>query len=479
MLTKTLRATLLGTALVAAPIAAATLSAQTAQVQAAPMLQSFAPLVEAAKPAVVTVATKSAMMASGQPDPRLPPGMQVPPGMEDFFERFFGDRPGQPGPAPRAPRQGIGSGFIIDSAGVIVTNNHVIDGAEEVTVILDDGTEHEATLVGRDTRVDIAVLRIEAEGLPTVEWGDSDAVRVGDWALAIGNPLGLDGTVTAGIVSARGRDINSGPYDDYLQVDVAINRGNSGGPLFDLNGKVIGVNTAIISPTGGNVGLGFSIPSAQAQEIVADLLENGTVERGWIGVSIQTLDEEIAQSLGLPGTSGALVAEVVPDSPAEAAGLRAGDVILGFADSVVDEVRDLTRAVAAWEAGVDADITVWRDGSDQVLSIRPALLETADAGSPARVLPAGVADVPELGLTLEATGDDRVAVREVAPGTSAEESGLRPGDVILSVNQTLIDAPEAVKPVLAEAREKDRPTVLVLVERDGARRFVTLELAST
>ncbi|MEM9778809.1 MAG: Do family serine endopeptidase, partial [Pseudomonadota bacterium] len=386
--TSPLKALLLAGAVALAPMAA------TAQTPLVP-LQSLAPLVNEVKPAVVTI------RVSGEVERRSQSSM--PPEMEEFMERFFGGQPGFPSQRERAPRmqQGMGSGFIVESGGVVVTNNHVVDGADEITVILDDGTEYEAELVGSDTRVDIAVLRIEAEDLPTVTWGDSDAVQVGDWAVAIGNPLGLNGTVTAGIVSARGRDINSGPYDDYLQVDAAINRGNSGGPLFDVAGQVIGVNTAILSPSGGNIGLGFAIPSEQAQDIVADLIEDGSVERGWIGVAIQPLSRDIADTLGLDATLGALVAEVTPNSPAAEAGLRSGDVILRFNDDAVEELRDLTRAVADAPVGGAASIDIWRNAGVQTLEIRPALLETAGLEGGAPALPAGMVDVPELGLTLD------------------------------------------------------------------------------
>ncbi|MEM8788749.1 MAG: Do family serine endopeptidase [Pseudomonadota bacterium] len=448
-----LKATLLAGAIALAPLAA----------PAAPLvnLQSFAPLVEAVEPAVVTVTVSGA---------RRDARTDMAPELEEFMERFFRDRP-EFRDTPERPRRGIGSGFIIDADGIIVTNNHVVAGADDITVVLSDGTELEAELVGRDTRIDIAVLRVQSGApLPTVEWGDSDTIAVGDWAIAIGNPLGLNGTVTAGIVSARGRDINSGPYDDFLQVDAAINRGNSGGPLFDVEGRVIGVNTAIISPSGGNVGLGFAIPAAQAQDIVADLLDDGVVERGWIGVSIQPVTRAIADSLGLETAQGALVADIVPGSPAETAGLRPGDVILGFGDTAITQLRDLTRGVAAAEIGADRPLEIWRAGRAQVLTITPDLLAAADAGTPARVLPAGAVDLPELGLTLETDGTALVVAQ--APG----DSGLRPGDRLVSLNQTPADDPAALRNAVAEAQRENRDSVLILVDRDGARRFVTLPL---
>ncbi|MSU88723.1 Do family serine endopeptidase [Rhodobacteraceae bacterium 2CG4] len=470
---KSLKSVLLAGAVAVAPLA--TLPAMPALAQAPAAMQSFAPLVEAAKPAVVGVVTEIDAVPEAN-------GIQgfgnMPPEMEEFMRRFFPEermpRPDMPGQA----RRGLGSGFIIDKSGVIVTNNHVVAGASKVNVVLDDGTEYEAEVVGTDDRIDIAVLRIETDrDLPTVEWGESDAVRVGDWALAIGNPLGLDGTVTAGIVSARGRDINSGPYDDYLQVDAAINQGNSGGPLFDLNGKVIGVNTAILSTSGGNIGLGFAIPAVQAQMIVADLLDDGKVERGWIGVSIQPVDRDIAESLGLEAAKGALVAEVMPDSPAKAAGLQPGDVILGFNGKDVNEVRDLTRAVAASEIDADAKIEIWRGDEARTLEIRPALLETASAEAPAPAAGPANLDLPDLGLGLEST-ERGVAVASVEPGSAAAEQGIRPGDVILSVDRTEVPDSAAVTEAIETAKENKRENVLLLVERDGTRRFLTLSLTS-
>ena len=469
----TLKAALLGSTLALSPLAG--IAALTDIAQAEVMLQSFAPLVDEAKPAVVTVRTSG---RSGPQQMEMPRSFRGNPEMEEFFERFFGQPfPGGPEAPDMPPRraQGLGSGFIVDPSGVIVTNNHVVEGAEDITVILDDGTELQAELVGRDSKIDLAVLRVQAgHDLPTLAWGDSDTVRVGDWALAIGNPLGLDGTVTVGIVSSLGRDINSGPYDDFIQVDAAINRGNSGGPLFDLAGNVVGVNTAIISPSGGNVGLGFAIPANQAREIVAELLEDGMVERGWIGVSIQRISPDIANSLGLDGTLGALVADVVAGSPAEKAGLVPGDVILAFEDTEIEDLRDLTTAVARADVGEEATMTLWRNGKDVEVTIAPALMETAALGEP--VSRTGGTYIPELGLAL-AQGDEGVVIDEIEAGTAAADSGLREGDTILSINQTQITDASAARDVIEQAKANDRDTVLVLVARDGARRFVTLDLA--
>lgn len=340
-------------------------ASQPAPVQAAApaaVLPSFAPLVKATRPAVVTIKTTGSS----------PKGQQIDPQMREFMERFFGREFGQNGQQRSGPRpQGLGSGFVVGANGTIVTNNHVVEGSDEITVVLSDGEELNATLIGSDPKTDLAVLRVQAgRALPTVPWGNSDRVSVGDWAIAIGNPFGLGGTVTAGIVSARGRDIRSGPYDDFLQVDTSINRGNSGGPLFDQTGNVIGVNTAIFSPSGGSVGIGFAIPANQAREVVADLIENGSVERGWLGVSIQPVTEEIAAAIGLDEAKGALIADVVNGGPAQDGGLRRGDVILTFGATPIDKVRDLTRTVADTDPGTSKKVRVLRKGSEETLTIR-------------------------------------------------------------------------------------------------------------
>ena len=351
-----------GALAVAAPLALQHSGPATA---AAPsvVLPSFAPLVKATQPSVVTIQVKGTAERIANNGPQ-----QVDPQMREFMERFFGRDPFN-GPKRQRPGQrrsqptGLGSGFIINGDGLVVTNNHVIDNADEITVILQGGEELTAELVGKDPKTDLAVLRIDAgRVLPSVPWGNSDSVEVGDWAIAIGNPFGFGGTVTAGIVSARGRDIRSGPYDDFLQVDASINRGNSGGPLFDQLGSVIGVNTAIFSPSGGNVGIGFAIPSNQAREIVADLIKNGSVERGWLGVSIQPVTPEIADAIGLDDAKGAMIAEVTDNGPAKKGGLKRGDVILGFGAADIGTVKDLTRAVADTDPGTRTQVKVWRKG---------------------------------------------------------------------------------------------------------------------
>ncbi len=431
-------------------------------------LPSFAPLVKEVGPSVVTVTTEG---RSRTVDRRSSPQM------EEFFRRFG---PGMPRFEERRsrPQRGIGSGFIIEEDGIIVTNNHVIDGADEITVRLSDGREFEAELLGRDDKVDLAVLKIEASDLPALAWGESDEIEVGDWTVAIGNPFGLGGTVTTGIVSARGRDIGSGPYDDYIQVDAAINKGNSGGPLFDLEGNVIGVNTMIYSPSGGNIGLGFAIPAEQASVIVEDLIDDGAVERGWIGVRIQPVTDDIAESLGLPSAEGALVAEVTADSPAEAAGLRAGDVIRTFDGNDVEELRDLTRTVAASEIGASVTMEVWREGALTDVTIAPALLESASLTLPERRETATALGLELRTLTreeAEALGiDSGLLITGVDERGAAAETRLRPGDLVLEVNQRPLNSASELEEVVAAAREDGRETVLLQVMREGNRRFLTL-----
>src|SRR5271170_777899 len=344
---------------------------------------SFADLAAKLLPAVVNVSsTQSAqpkVAQGGQPGgPQAGPEIPMfPPGSP--FEQFFKDflnrgRPGQQGEGQARPEhraQSLGSGFIVDASGLVVTNNHVIDGADEISVSLQDNTTLKAELVGRDETGDIALLRVKADKpLPTVEFGDSNTSRVGDWVLAIGNPFGLGGTVTAGIVSARSRDIRQGPYDDVIQTDAAINKGNSGGPLFNMDGKVIGINTAIFSPSGGSIGIGFAIPASLAQPVVAQLKDHGRVERGLLGVQIQPVTDEIASSLSLGSASGALVAQVEPDSSALKAGIQSGDVIRSVDGKSIDTVRDLTRTIGAAEPGSTVKIALVRDGKDMTVQAK-------------------------------------------------------------------------------------------------------------
>lgn len=448
----------------------------------------FADLVAKVSPAVVNIATTHHIAADqGAPAPEMP--FHFPPGspFEQFFKHYFdrgmGDQ-GQGG-VPREARA-LGSGFIIDAEGHVVTNNHVIDGADAITVTLEDGTELDATLVGTDPSTDLALLKVDAsKPLPFVTWGESDDVRVGDWVLAVGNPFGLGGTVTAGILSARGRDIGNGPLDDYLQIDAPINQGNSGGPTFDEDGRVIGVNSAIFSPSGGSVGIGFAVPSDLAKDVVADLMEDGKVERGWFGVQIQEVSPDIAEGLGMSEPHGALVASVMPDSPAAASGVQAGDVVVRYDGKEIAKMRDLPRLVATTPAGTEVEIVVLRDGRERTLDTtivaRTPPTEVASADAEARP-----ADTATLGLAL-APVDDRarqrfglredargVLVVDVDPSGPAAGIGLRPGDLIVQVAQDRVATPDDVRQAVDAAIEAKRSTVLLLVERDGNALFVAV-----
>ncbi|WP_158512546.1 Do family serine endopeptidase [Candidatus Endolissoclinum faulkneri] len=438
---------------------------------------SFAELVNKAKPAVVTILTKTTTNSgapppiTGQQVPDLPPGHPL----HDFFDKFFGGWP--PMGQPQQPRDshGLGSGFIVDPSGTIVTNNHVIDGAEEIKVLLDDGTELEATLNGRDSNTDVAVLKVSSnKPLPTVPWGNSDMLEVGDWVIAIGNPFGLGGTVTSGIVSARGRDIHAGPYDDFIQIDAAINRGNSGGPLFNIDGQVVGMNTAIFSPNGANIGLGFSVPSNQARAVVSEILEHGAVERGFIGVRIQPITADIATSLGLLSNKGALVADVDPSGPAGQGGLKVGDVILRCGKIKIEEVRDLTRAIANTDPGNQITLIVWRYGREREIKIRVNIYPKDDqlAQATTGISDSTVIKVPNLGITLSDEPQGAV-ILSVSPD-SAEE--LRPGDIITAVGQDKVSKSRQVSEAINRAKSRNDKLVLLLVRRGDQQHYVTLQL---
>ncbi len=439
-------------------------------------LPSFSDVVKQAKPAVVTVRVEAGQRTAGQV-----PGLPFDdPQLREFFERFFGGVPNMPGPdrddGPR--RQGLGSGFIVDPSGLIVTNNHVVENAESITVILEDGDEFEAEVIGSDDKTDLAVLRVDAgRDLPTVDWGDSEAIEVGDWVVAIGNPFGFGGTVTAGIVSARGRNLHSGPYDDFIQFDAPINRGNSGGPLFDQEGKVIGVNTAIFSPSGGNVGVGFAIPAEQARKVTAALIDEGHVERGWLGVAIQPVTDEIAESLGLDAAEGALVASVEEDGPAEEAGLRPGDVILDFGGTPIATLRDLTTAVADTQPGSEADLQVWRSGEAETVEVEVGEMPVEREARTRTGTEEPDSDLAALGLKVR-PAEGGLEVTRVDPASDAAEEGIEQGDVIVAVNQTPVRTLEELNAVLEEADQANRRSVLMLVARDGEQRFVTVQVGA-
>ena len=434
------------------------------------MQDGFADLVSGVRPAVVNVQVTRAVRPAGHSRMRWgAPGMELP----DIFGHFRSMPefaiPGRPG------AEGVGSGFIIDASGLVVTSNHVVKGADSVTVTLQDGRPLDARVVGADPKTDLALLEVDAgEALPVVEFGDSDRTRVGDWVVAVGNPFGLGGTVTAGIVSGRGRDIGSGPYDDYLQIDAPINRGSSGGPLFDRSGRVVGVNTAIFSPTGGNVGVGFAVPANLAKPVIEELRVNGTVDRGWLGVKIQSVDETMAEALGLEKAKGALVASVMTHGPAAEAGLLAGDVIVSFAGEHLDTMKDLPRIVADLDSGTEVEVGIWRDGRHATL--------TATIGVQARdaIAPAAATndDEVKLGAMLAPRGTPGkagVTIAEVAPGSLAARHGLRPGDVIVRAGSRTVSSPDDVSGAVRAAASSDKP-VLLLVERGNHRRFIAIEL---
>jgi serine protease Do len=404
--------------------------------------------------------------------------------LEQFFGRFF-DAPQQ---VPQQRRvQGQGSGFLIDPSGYIVTNNHVVDHASKIVVTTNDGRKLDATLVGHDPKTDLALIKVNGTNMPHVAFADSDSARVGDWVLAIGNPFGLGGTATAGIISARGRHIENGPYDDYLQIDAPINFGNSGGPLFNVSGQVIGINTAIFSPNGGNIGIGFAIPSSQARSVIKQLRDNGSVQRGWLGVQIQDLDDELATSVGLKNAKGALVADVVKDSPAAHAGVQAGDVITRFNDHEIDSARALSLAVADVSPSASAKVTVWRDGKSRDLSVKlgeaSKAEEVASNGPAANDTPAALGGLTLRGLTdqdrarLGMPSDVNGAlVVGVEPDSAAADKGLEPGDLITRVNQKPVSSANAAVAAL-KAAKKDKSNALLLVRRGDSQRFVALSFS--
>ncbi len=441
---------------------------------------SFADLADRLSPAVVNVSTAQYVRREGEEDI---PFEQFPPGhpFGDLFRDWLERNPDST-PAPQQTTS-LGSGFVVDSEGIIVTNYHVVAGADTVSITLTDGTVLQATLVGADEPTDIAVLRVEPEyPLTAVEFGDSDDARVGDWVMAIGNPFGLGGSVTVGIISARNRDIYSGPYDDFIQTDAAINRGNSGGPLFDMDGNVVGVNSAIISPSGGSIGIGFAVPASTANLVVSQILEFGETRRGWLGVRIQTVTPQIAESLGMDRAYGALVSSVTPGGPAEEAGIERGDVVLEFNGSDIDRMRTLPRIVSQTEVGRRVPVRVWREGHQQTVRIvlgelNETEIAALEQGNNLTVEPM-VGQLDSLGLTLaEITPGLRerfnlrqsaegVVVTSVDPNAPASQS-IRAGDMILEVERQIVRDVDDVSTRVSNAANENRDVVLFLIERGG------------
>jgi serine protease Do len=456
-----------------------------------PFAELFAQLAGRVVGVVVNISTQAPAPPpkTAQDAPQNSPG----PSLDEFFRDFFGDKS-----APGSPNSGrvasLGSGFIIDPSGLIVTNNHVIATADQITVTLSDDTTFQAQVIGRDAVTDLALLKIDAKTpLPAASWGDSGKTRVGDWVLAIGNPFGLGGTVTAGIISATARDIHSGPYDDYLQTDASINRGNSGGPMFNLAGEVIGINTAIYSPSGGSIGIGFAIPSALSQPIIEQLKATGKVERGWIGARIQPVTDDIAESVGLDKSRGAMIAAIDPGSPAAQSKLQPGDVILSYDGKPIDRSRQLPRLVAASQPDKPVKLTIWRDGKEYETELKVAALDpnrpAPPPPEPEKPKPPAAIDAFGLKLT-KLTPDLRkqfslpdrvkgVVVLEVPPNSPGAAQGLRPGDLIVGVGRAPVASPEQVPQLAAAARKAGQKKVLVRVEREGNTRFVALPVVET
>jgi serine protease Do len=451
--------------------------------------------------AVVNISTSQTVESRGAPNiPNIPNMPNIQPGspFEEFFQEFFRERRGQGDQnRERTPRRtnSLGSGFVIDPEGIVVTNNHVIADADEITVVFNDGSKLKAELIGRDTKVDIALLRVKPpKPLKAVKFGDSEKLRLGEWVIAIGNPFMLGGSVTAGIVSARNRDINSGPYDNYIQTDAAINRGNSGGPLFNLDSEVIGVNTAIISPSGGSIGIGFAVPSKTVIAVIDQLRQFGETRRGWLGVRIQQVTDEIADSLNIKPARGALIAGIDDKGPAKPAGIEPGDVVIKFDGHDIKEMRDLPRIVADTPVGKDVEVVVVRKGKEEKKTVKLGRLEDGERARQASVqkdaVPEDKSTVKKtLGLELSNLSDDLrrrykikdgvkgVLVTGVDAGSAAADKRLSAGDVIVEVAQESVATAADVQNKIEQMKKDGRKSALLLVSNaDGEVRFVALTI---
>ncbi|MDC0505420.1 Do family serine endopeptidase [Amylibacter sp.] len=448
--------------------------------------ESFADLAEELSPSVVNITTSTTIAGvTDQARPQIPEGSPF----EDLFKDFFNN--GEGGQARPRRSSALGSGFVISADGYIVTNNHVIDKADEIVIEFFDGKELVAKLVGRDPKTDIAVLKVEAsEPLPFVGFGDSDIARVGDWVMAIGNPLGQGFSVSAGIISARNRTLRSGPYDDFIQTDAAINRGNSGGPLFNMSGEVIGVNTAIISPNGGSIGLGFSMSSRVVGRVVKQLKEYGETRRGWLGVQIQDIDSDMAEALGLNKVSGALVSGV-PEGPGADAGIQSGDVIISFDGVEVEDTRGLVTAVGNADVGKVVRVIIFRDGKTKTIKVTLGRREAAEKEKlvPVTKAPEKIKETEKFGMKLLTINSESriqlnlpedlegVAVLDVSETSDAFEKGIRAGDVIVEAGRTKIADVSDISKIFEDATEAGRKSILLLVLRGDNSRFVGLSLS--
>ncbi|WP_029075501.1 Do family serine endopeptidase [Kaistia adipata] len=448
-------------------------------------MPSFADLVDKVKPAVVSVRVKSVAPASdamGGPDAfGFPNPDQFPPGspMERFFRQFQDQRGQQGQNRMQRPQQrqsvGLGSGFFISEDGYVVTNNHVVDGASEFTITNSDGKEYSARLIGTDEKTDLALLKVDdKEKFTYVEFAKGET-RVGDWVVAVGNPFGLGGTVTAGIVSAKGREIGAGPYDDFIQIDASVNKGNSGGPTFDLSGQVIGINTAIYSPSGGSVGIAFDIPAATAERVIKDLKEHGEVVRGWLGVQIQPITKDIADSLNLKEAKGALVSEPQEDSPATVAGIKSGDAILSVNGKTVEDARNLAQIIAGYAPDTTVKLSVWRGGKAEEVDVKLGKLPGSEKQASLKQGDEKGGSVADLGLALTSAPDGKgVVVADVDPNGPAADQGIQTGDIILAVGGSEVTRPGDVEREVVDAKKQGMKAVLMRVKSGEQTRFVAL-----